>query len=209
MNYFQHTDTIKKGYIKFHCDWKKEPALSENALQSIHWGRQEMYARRLIGVYDNGIDYGNISERLEEGKFVISGSATGGLKKLEATHYSVVDKIDVKNNRVWCNGPIKASSESMSHAVIYQNCPEVNAIVHIRNLDLWKSLVHRAPTTHASVTYGTPEMANEIIRLLKQTNLRQHTGYFAMAGHEEGVIAFGKNMEHAISRITCLVDCSF
>jgi len=209
MNYFQNTDTVEEGYIKFHCDWKKGSALSTEALQSIDWGRQEMYARGFIGMYKNGIGYGNISERLETEKFVISGTATGGLKKLETTHYSVVDKIDIANNRVWCSGAIKASSESMSHAVIYQNCPEVNAVVHIHDLDLWKSLVHRMPTTHASVPYGTPEMANEIIRLLEQTDVRHHTGYFAMAGHEEGIIAFGTTMEHAIKRITCLADCSF
>ncbi len=200
---------MEEGYIKFHCNWKKGRTLSASTLESIGWGRQQMYDRRLIGAYNNGIGYGNISERLSGDKFVISGSATGGLKKLEATHYSVVEKIDIENNRVWCNGPIKASSESMSHAVIYQNCPEVNAIVHIHDLELWKSMVHKIPTTHASITYGTPEMANEIIRLLKETNARQHTGYFTMAGHEEGLIAFGNNMEHAINRIICLVDCLF
>lgn len=199
---------MEEGYIKFHCDWKKGPALSANILQSVSWGRQEMYHRGLIGAYDNGIGYGNISERLMEGKLVISGSATGGLKKLEPKHFSVVDEIDVKNNRVWCSGPIKASSETMSHAVIYQTCPEVNAVVHIHDLNLWKTMVHKAPTTPASVPYGTPEMATEIIRLLNHTDARQHTGYFAMAGHEEGIIAFGKNMEHVISRINCLVDCS-
>jgi len=207
MNYFQNTNTIEEGYIKFHCTWKKGPALSANQLKSISWGRQEMYSRGLIGAYDNGIGYGNISERIEEEKFVISGSATGGFKKLESVHYSMVQKIDVKKNRVWCSGPIKASSETMSHAVIYQNCPEVNAVIHIHDLSLWKSIVHQAPTTDASVPYGTPEMAKEIIRLLKNTNVRQHTGYFAMAGHEEGIIAFGTSMEHAISRISCLLDC--
>ncbi len=200
---------MEEGYIKFHCDWKKKPALSADALHSVNWGRQEMYRRGLIGAYENGIGYGNISERLAGEKFIISGSATGGLKKLTAAHYSIVDKTDIKNNRVWCNGPIKASSESMSHAVIYQNCPEVNAVVHIHDLELWKSTIHRSPTTHASVAYGTPEMAYEIIRLLKQTNIRQHTGYFTMAGHEEGIIAFGKNMQQAIDRIACLVDCPF
>ncbi len=199
---------MEEGYIKFRCDWEKGPAISQNLLQSISWGRQEMYTQGLIGAYDNGIGYGNISERLKEEKFIISGSATGGFKKLASTHYSMVQKIDVQNNRVWCSGPIKASSETMSHAVIYQNCPEVNAVVHIHDLGLWKSIIHQAPTTHASVPYGTPEMAKEIIRLLKQTDVRHHTGYFAMAGHEEGIIAFGKNMKHAINRINCLFDCA-
>ena len=192
---------MEEGYIKFQCNWKKSPPLSANMLESVGWGRREMYSQGLIGAYDNGIGYGNISERLPNQKFIISGSATGGIEKLKPIHYSIVNKIDPINNQVWCSGPVKASSETMSHAVIYQTCPEVNAVVHIHHLDLWKSIIHRAPTTHASVSYGTPEMAQEIIRLLKQTDVRQHTGYFAMAGHEEGIIAFGKNMEHAINRI--------
>lgn len=199
---------MEEGYIKFHCNWEKGPALSANMLRSVDWGRREMYNRGLIGAYDNGIGFGNISERLTNQKFIISGSATGGLPELTPIHYSVVDKIDPVNNQVWCSGPVKASSETMSHAVIYQTCPEVNAVIHIHNLDLWKSIVHQVPTTHASVSYGTPEMAREIIRLLKQTDVRHHTGYFAMAGHEEGIIAFGKNMEQTINRISCLIDCS-
>lgn len=198
---------MDEGYIKFNCDWKKSPALSSSDLASINWGRQKMYDCGLIGVYENGIGYGNISERTIEENFIISGSATGGLKKLESTHYSIVQKIDIEKNKVWCSGPIQASSETMSHGVIYQTCPEVNAIVHVHDLSLWKSLIHQAPTTNPSVSYGTPEMAKEIIRLLDQTDVRRHTGYFVMAGHEEGIIAFGENMEHAINRIECLIDC--
>jgi len=198
---------MDEGYIKFNCDWKKGPALSLKELKSINWGRNKMYDCGLIGVYENGIGYGNISERLAEEEFIISGSATGGFKKLEPTHYSLVHKIDMENNKVWCSGPIQASSETMSHAVIYQTCPEVNAVVHIHNLNLWKSLIHQVPTTNPSVGYGTTEMAQEIIRLLIQTDVRHHNGYFVMAGHEEGIIAFGENMEHAINRIDCLIDC--
>ena len=198
---------MDEGYIKFNCDWVKRPALSPNKLASINWGRKKMYDCGLIGVYENGIGYGNISERSAGEKFIISGSSTGGFKELDPRHYSLVHKIDVENNKVWCSGPIQASSETMSHAVIYQTCPEVNAVVHIHDLNLWKTLIHQVPTTNPLVSYGTPEMAKEIIRLLIQTDVRQHTGYFVMAGHEEGIIAFGENMEHAINRIDCLVDC--
>ena len=198
---------MDEGYIKFNCDWKKGPALPSHKLGSINWGRQRMYDCGLIGVYENRIGYGNISERSAEEKFIITGSATGGIEELEPIHYSLVHKIDIEKNKVWCSGPIQASSETMSHAVIYQTCPEVNAVVHIHDLNLWKTLIHQVPTTNPSVGYGTPEMANEIIRLLVQTNVRQHAGYFVMAGHEEGIIAFGENMEQAINRIECLVDC--
>ena len=39
-------------------------------------------------------------------------------------------------------------------------------------------------------------MANEIARLFKEQNLSQHK-IFAMAGHSEGIVSFGKNLAQA------------
>jgi hypothetical protein len=39
-------------------------------------------------------------------------------------------------------------------------------------------------------------MANEIARLFDEQNLMQHR-IFAMAGHYEGVVCFGKDLSHA------------
>ena len=52
------------------------------------------------------------------------------------------------------------------------------------------------PTTKKEIEYGTPAMANEMIRLFDETDLRNKK-VLVMAGHEEGIISFGENLEEA------------
>src|SRR5690606_6522498 len=127
-----------------------------------HW-RKRMYAAGPIGAYPDGIGLGNISRRQSrEGQFIISGSATGNFVQLSAEHYSLVTAVDIDRNSLACKGPIVASSESMSHAVIYRECPEVQGVIHIHHLGMWERLLHEVPTTDAKATYGSPEMAYSI-----------------------------------------------
>ena len=48
------------------------------------------------------------------------------------------------------------------------------------------------PTTGAEVAYGTPEMAMEVRRLYQEGELPRRR-LMAMAGHEEGLVAFGRD----------------
>ncbi len=189
--------TMEEGYIKFQVQWTQALPLPLEALQNIiHW-RDILYQKDLIGVYENGIGYGNISQRWDmTGEFVISGSATGHLQRLSNQHFTLVKKIDINQDTVWCEGPIVASSETMSHAVIYQACPEVNGVIHVHHTGLWSKLLHKVPTTAASATYGSPEIAYSIIDLLSNTNLRQQK-IFVMEGHPEGIFAFGVSLAEA------------
>jgi hypothetical protein len=61
---------------------------------------------------------------------------------------------------------------------------------------LWATLLDRAPTTSKSVAYGTPEMAYEIMRLFTMGDVRSRQ-IFVMAGHEGGIVTFGKDLENA------------
>jgi len=185
-----------EGYIKFNCNWIEEELPNNLNIDSINFWRQELYDQSLIGAYDDGIGYGNISQRLPEGSFFISGTATGKIKQLTDSHYTCVTSFDVARNTLICHGPVKASSESLTHAIVYESLPEVNAVVHIHNKTLWDKLLYKVPTTSAKIEYGTPEMANEINRLLAKTNLKE-IKVLAMAGHEDGIIAFGKDLEEA------------
>jgi ribulose-5-phosphate 4-epimerase/fuculose-1-phosphate aldolase len=188
---------VDEGYIKFNANWKKSLPIAKDKLENLQHWRNQMYAHHLIGAYPNGIGFGNISERtLGDNQFYISGSATGNFSHLTNEHYARVIDFDLLKNRLTCRGPIVASSESMSHAVIYQECPWVNGVIHIHHLDLWKKLLHQVPTTDQSATYGTPEMAFSIIDLLKKTDLPS-VKIFVMEGHEEGIFAFGKDLDEA------------
>ena len=199
---------LDEGYIKFKAHWTKKAVFPAEETAKLHQARQILYQHKLIGAYDNGIGFGNISQRFlpmntvknsinNKNKFLITGSATGNYETLNSSHFSLVTKVNISQNSLFCEGPIVASSESMSHAVIYHTCPEVGAVVHVHSLALWQQLLWKIPTTDADAAYGTPEMANSIVDLLKNTDLR-HSKLFVMSGHEEGIFSFGANLEEAV-----------
>lgn len=188
---------IDEGYIKFNASWKKTEPLDFLGFDTLNHFRQLMYQNNWIGVYPDGIGFGNISIRKEQSnQFYISGSKTGNLKTLDNSHYSLVSKVFIHENRLECQGSSIASSESMSHAVIFQQCDWVNGVIHIHSLSLWERLLHKVPTTTKGIPYGTPEMAYSIIDLLENTDLKTQK-IFVMEGHQEGIFAFGKDLEEA------------
>jgi len=187
---------MDEGYIKFNSDWKKTKHLHFSKIEKLNEWRQKLYNINLLGVYPDGIGFGNVSQRSEGNKFYISGSKTGRHKILDESHYAEVIDFDLKKNWVKCEGATIASSESMSHAIIYQQYAHVNAVFHVHDLELWKKLLWKIPTTPKSAPYGSPEMANEITQLFKTTAVL-HTKLFAMAGHQEGLFAFGNTLDEA------------
>lgn len=189
---------MDEGYIKFNAHWEKREPFSDLHIQELNAYRQRVYDLGLIGAYDNGIGYGNISRRwgAEDPTFLISGSATGNFPQLTNEHYALVTRVAIDQNELWCTGPVIASSESMSHAVIYQTNPQMHAVIHAHHLEMWEELLHQVPTTDARATYGSPEMAYAIIYLMKHTDLPK-TKLFVMEGHREGVFTFGKDLEEA------------
>lgn len=195
-----------EGYIKFRCHWTETIiVIPPFLLQQINDARTKLVNDNLIGVYDNGIGFGNISIRDTDdpGRFFITGSATGSKKRADSSIYALVERWDIGANTIWCSGPVKASSESMSHAVIYEANPGVNCVAHIHSMELWKKAINLLPCTPENASYGTPEMANAILDLILEHNLRSK-GIFAMKGHEEGIIAFGEKPEDALRLLLTL-----
>ena len=187
---------MDEGYIKFNCNWIKTNLIPEDKVVAINVWRDIMYKQGFIGVYDDGIGFGNISVRCEDQTFLITGSSTGEFEKLNENHYSLVTNYNLLQNSLTCKGPIKASSESLTHALIYECSPETNAVIHIHNIDMWNNLIHKVPTTKIEATYGTPEMANEIKRLFTESDVAADK-IILMGGHKEGIISFGSTLEEA------------
>jgi len=187
---------MDEGYIKFNCNWILSNDIPLDKVAELNMWREIMYDKGWIGLYPDGIGFGNISMRCNEKTFLISGTATGGLPTLTKSHYSLVTNYDLSTNTVTCMGPVKASSESLTHALIYECSAATNAVIHIHNLDLWNRLLHHAPTSSENISYGTPEMANEIKRLFAETALRKEK-IIVMGGHQEGIISFGRDLEEA------------
>ena len=153
----------------------------------------------LIGAYENGVGFGNISMRIRGGnQFVITGSATGEIPELEPGHYVKVTSFNINDNAVQCVGPLKASSESLTHAAIYSADQGVNAIIHIHSIDLWNNLIYKVPTTNPGMDYGTPGLAKDVSRLFGESDVIEKR-IIVMAGDRAGLLTFGHDMDEAVN----------
>ena len=190
-----------EGYIKFNSEWIEGPAVSWHKIQTMNQWRQLLFAEGLIGAHPDGIGFGNISVRDNPAReFIITGSMTGSVRELGPDHFTRVTHVDFASNNLTCRGRIIASSESMTHAGFYEASRSINAVIHIHHAGLWNTYLNTLPTTSIDVTYGTPEMAYEIMRLLKVKD-RPAKQLVVMGGHEDGVMAYGSSLGHAASTL--------
>lgn len=196
---------IDEGYIKFKSYWEKSGPLSHVEIQDLIFWRKALYAAGLIGYYaDTGIGYGNISTRTGlAGQFVISGTRTGQVANPGNEHFALVTAYDIACNSVHSTGATEASSESMTHATIYDLDPEIRAVVHVHNTALWEMLKGTSPCTDEHIAYGTPEMAQEFKRLFRDTDFPA-SGIAVMAGHDDGLISTGATTQQAAERLLSL-----
>jgi L-ribulose-5-phosphate 4-epimerase len=192
-----------EGYIKFICSQESEGFVFPDEYYSVleKW-RYYFFGLKLIGAYPDGIGFGNISVRYDQATgFIISASATGNFPHLQKEQYSQVTQFDITKNSLKFAGKLKATSESLSHAAIYECCKTVNAVIHIHNRKMWDELKYQQPTTNDRIEYGTPDMAWEIQRIISEFHL-ENGGFIVMGGHKEGLIAFGKDLEVAAGFIS-------
>lgn len=196
---------IDEGYIKFNSHWIESAPLEDARIDDLIRWRRPLFAAGLIGHYaEPDVGYGNISARGERtGQFIISGTQTGQLAELDRRHFALVTACDIGQNTVESTGPVRASSESMTHAAIYELDARIGAVVHIHHEPMWTALKDRLPTTAETVAYGTPQMALEFARLYRETRFRDE-GIAVMGGHPEGLIATGCDVADAAQRILAL-----
>jgi len=184
-------------YVKFTYDRAGAEIARFDQLAELNACRRRLLEQHLMGVDSNGVGFGNLSVR--DGwttRFYITGSATSDLRELTPTDCVRVVAHDFAGNWLRYEGAAIPSSESLTHAAIYESDPSTSAVIHCHDSVLWRTLLDRGPTTSKPVGYGTPEMAYEIMRLFKTSDVRSRQ-IFAMAGHEAGIVTFGKNLEDA------------
>lgn len=182
------------GSIKFTC--RQTPAEIDifPGFAELNEYRKKLRELGVIGVDANGIGFGNLSVRQDAtSRFYITGSGTGAIAELMPSHYARVVAYDFARNWLQCEGTTVASSESLTHAAVYESDPAVGAVIHCHDMKLWAALLDKVPTTPKKIEYGTPEMAYAVRSLFDKTDMRKRK-IFAMAGHEGGVVAFGKDL---------------
>ena len=184
-------------YIKFSCERVAAEITSFEGLAELNAHRRKLLQLGLIGVDPNGIGFGNLSVR--DGatdNFYVTGSATAGIQELTLADCAKVVACDFERNCVRYEGSALPSSESLTHAAIYKSDATAGAVIHCHDSKLWAAVLNEAPTTSKAADYGTPEMANEIMQLFKRTDVPK---IIAMAGHEAGILTFGKDLEEAFA----------
>ncbi len=210
----------KEGIIKYNCFWEKGNLVNKEYIRDIISVRNKLHKLNLIGVDSSGIAYGNISKRFNLlnttnlnnvglnnnlNKFIITASNTGKYKYLPATGYSIVKDFSIEKNWLKCIGLKQASSESLSHAIIYESLPNVNYIIHIHNYKLWNKYINKLPTTNQHAEYGSPEMAYEIFDLISTNSHINSKKIFVMGGHKNGLISFGQTLKQTFNSILDLI----
>jgi hypothetical protein len=192
-----------EGVIKFECVWRPGDGPSPSEIAVLDAWRCRCFEMGLVGVSADGVGYGNLSVRIGTTRtFWITGSGTGALAKLSPAHYARVLDASPERNRVVCEGPVSASSESMTHAVLYAALPDTQVVIHVHSASLWRSYVHRLPTTADDIPYGTPAMCHAVAEL----SAIAKNGVIVMGGHEDGLIAFGSTADEAGNRLLQLLS---
>jgi ribulose-5-phosphate 4-epimerase/fuculose-1-phosphate aldolase len=201
---------IDDGVIKFNHNFIKKtqtiPTIEYQELESV---RKVLHKLNRIGAYSNGIGFGNLSIKrnyqshfkTNQKQFLISGTQTGELSELTRVHYTRVVDYDLDKNEIKVIGPIKASSESLTHASIYESSNNINCVLHIHNFKIWNSLLKSTyPKIPKDVEYGTKEMAQFARKIVLGTK-KNEFNLFAMEGHEEGVIFFHENLTQCLNNV--------
>lgn len=186
-----------EGYIKFKIQWENKPIkVSDSLFVPLNYWRSKLHELSLIGMYPNGIGFGNISMKESKNSFIISGSATGKKAELAINDYSRVESYNIKQNSVACTGETKASSESLTHAAIYSSIEGINTVIHIHSKKMWCFYKEILATTGETIPYGTPEIAFAIKEILARSK-NNKKGCIIMGGHEEGILVYGESIDLA------------
>jgi ribulose-5-phosphate 4-epimerase/fuculose-1-phosphate aldolase len=206
--------TDAEGVVKHKILFTPKPPVPEEMITELNHWRAMLYWVKLIGQNSEmylGKGYGNVSMRLppynsQKGKkrFLVTGTQTGKLERLTAQHYSTVLEYYPDKNLIVAEGPVEPSSEAMSHGAIYDGYDAARFVFHAHSPMTWVAAgLLGLPSTSAHAAYGTPEMAEEIARLLRETDALDRR-IIVMLGHKDGVISFGRTaMEAGMVILEC------
>lgn len=195
----------KEGVVKYSLDFTDKDIDIQIEYEVLEKCRTELYAMGLIGAYNNGLGYGNISQRLNDSdKFVITSTQTGHIENLTVNDYSLVDDIDFSSFKTIASGKSKPSSECITHGAIYKIDKNINTVIHIHNLKLWEFMLKNGYLSTNNTLYGTIEMVEDVINIYKDF-IPLENNIFVMKGHQEGIVSFGQNVDEAKKPIYNLI----
>ena len=195
----------EEGVVKYSLEFKKTEPISSTCKDKIEAIREELYALNLIGAYEDGIGFGNISLKNQD-SFVITGTQTGHLKSLHVEDYSLVERVDFDTFTTYASGACKPSSEAITHACIYELDSKIQAVIHVHSEKLWRYMLENDFVSTSDVEYGSLEMVKDIQNIYANLEVSENRA-FVMKGHFEGVFVFDKTLELAKKHLFEILAC--
>jgi ribulose-5-phosphate 4-epimerase/fuculose-1-phosphate aldolase len=194
-----------EGSVKYTAEHTMAPAIDAPYWAELNNARTQLHRLGLLGVNSQGIGFGNVSIRFQGEEFLVSGTATGAAPELSPANYCLVTSFDLVQNRIVSTGPVKASSEAMTHGAVYHACSGANCVMHIHSGAIFNGMIRdHYPATAENAAYGTPEIAFALAQCVQE--LGTDEGAVVLAGHDEGVVVWGPTVEKALNLILCLND---
>ena len=191
---------LNEGVIKYDLrEYNYCPPFVDSFYRELERWREKLFEMKLIGEYEDlQVGYGNLSFKKTHTSFLISGTQTGKLPKLNGSHYCLIEDCDLINNKIKCRGPIKPSSEALTHDAIYRSGSWIEYVFHVHDPIMWNFMIKQNySSTPEGVDYGTVEMANGARSCIGQ----KKSGIFVMKGHQDGIISWGTTGEEAFEPI--------
>lgn len=186
----------REGVIKYRLDFTPAPAPSDAAIPTLCRWHHTLRDLGLIGRDPDrygGLAYGNLSARCTGG-FLVSASQTADLPAPDARHFVRVTDWDCARNQLSAKGVSPPSSESLTHAALYDADPAIHWIFHVHCPEIWSRRVNLSlPTTPEDVPYGTPAMA----AALQSLHAARLSGIYAMGGHRDGLVSVAATADQA------------
>jgi hypothetical protein len=201
---------MQEGVIRFRFEHRREElpeALAPLAATLAGW-RRALVELGVVGQDAGrygGYGFGNLSARVGRRSFLVTGSQTGHLADLDLAGFALVESWDAAGHRLASRGLVAPSSESLTHAALYDASPRIGAVFHVHAPALWaRRGAAGLPATAPGVEQGTPQMAAEVARLAGRGRRRRGGergaapgGLLAMGGHQDGILAYGADADAA------------
>lgn len=195
-----------EGVIKYRLDYRPGPlpAAAAAAVAALQGWFSRCRALGLIGRdparYD-GFAYGNLSRR-SDGGFLISATQTGGQTALGPADLAWVSDFDPAADWLLAQGPARPSSEALTHAQVYRTAPDINGVIHAHSPEIWRRARDLGlAATPGDAAYGTPAMAAAVATLMLTGPTTRFPGVLVMGGHQDGVLAYGEDLDSAGARL--------
>lgn len=158
--------------------------------------REFRHVKRLWGI--GGLSYGNLSIRKDEQRYWMSASGVDKSKLVEiGRDILMVSNYDAEKAAIILSvppdvEPRRVSVDAIEHWMIYQNHPEVGAILHVH---AW---LEGAAATEVNFPCGTEELALAVSELLEAED---DPGHAVIGLRNHGITATGENLHEIIERI--------